>query len=56
MSKLTSRSFWLTCGIVGLSGWFTYAHIMTGAQWVTLASLVLGFWQAKDALQKRRES
>jgi len=50
MSKLNSRSFWLTVGIVAASGYFTYAGTMNGGQWVTLATVVLGLWQAKDAV------
>jgi len=54
MSKLASRSFWLTAFVVGASAVFTGFGQMSGGQWVTLASLVLGAWQAKDAIEKRR--
>ena len=51
MSKLNSRSFWLTALIVIGSAWFTHTGTMNGGQWVTLATVVLGLWQAKDAVQ-----
>jgi len=50
MSKLNSRSFWLTALIVVGSAWFTHQGVMNGSQWVTLATVVLGLWQAKDAV------
>ena len=52
IAKFNSRSFWLTTGIVVGSAYFTHVGIMDGAQWITLATVVLGLWQAKDAVDK----
>ncbi len=56
MERFTSRSFWIACLIILASIYFTYAKIMDGSQWVTLATVVLGLWQVKDAVVKFKGS
>ena len=51
MSKLSSRSFWLAAVIVIATAWFVHVDKVSGGQWVTLSTVVLGLWQVGDKAQ-----
>jgi len=56
VDKLASRSFFIAVMILFTSGFFVYIDKMTGAQWSMLAPIIFTAWQAKDALEKHKDS
>ena len=56
MNKFNSRKFYLTVSVLALASIFLAVSKLTGGEWITITTLVLGMYKTANVLEKNHDS
>lgn len=56
MNKFKSRKFGLTVSILLFASLFLYVSKLTGGEWITICTLVLGMYKTANVIEHKDES